>query len=236
MEQQRHEALLLDEGGADGSETLNGDSYEQSRVLRCVLAESQRSRDGVGLSSESGATHATSEDWAAQKHSASLPLRGPSSRHLCATNHGGLGLSSLTLTGLSLASLQPSNCSKRCGERPEAAAIVVAGNISLASGFVMSDATTMVMVPLLGRGVMSLVNCPKRYVTPQLSSFYGKAGVIFLFVSLKDYVAGRFSWVSDCQAIRVYEFTYTAMPFIEPWRGYGDRDLAPSSHDTMLVN
>lgn len=83
--QLRHGALLLGEDGAVESESPDGDFDEQLKVLRCVLAESRRSRDGVRSSSRSRAAHATSEDRAAQKRSGSLPLRGLSSRCPCTT-------------------------------------------------------------------------------------------------------------------------------------------------------
>lgn len=54
MEWWRHRTLLLGEGSANGSESLDGDSDEELKVLQCVLAESQRSKDGAGSSSGSG--------------------------------------------------------------------------------------------------------------------------------------------------------------------------------------
>lgn len=46
--------------------------------------------------------HATDEDGAVWKRSASLLLRGPSSKRSCATSDGGQGLSSSVSTGQSL--------------------------------------------------------------------------------------------------------------------------------------
>ena len=75
--------MLLGEGSADGSESLDNDFDEELKVLWHVLAESQRSRDGAGSSDGGSATCATSEDGAVWKRSASLPLQRPNSKHPC---------------------------------------------------------------------------------------------------------------------------------------------------------
>ena len=47
MEWLRHGALLLGEGGADRSESLDDDSDEELKVVQRILVESQRSKDGA---------------------------------------------------------------------------------------------------------------------------------------------------------------------------------------------
>lgn len=103
-ERWRHEALLVGEGGADGSSSPRVILIE-SKVLQHVLAESQRSIDRTWLSSGGRAARAVNEDGAVQRRLASLPVRRPSAKRSCTADHGGQGLSSSTLSSPSFVDL-----------------------------------------------------------------------------------------------------------------------------------
>lgn len=132
-------------------------------MLRHVHAKSQRSRDRAGSSSGGGAPCDVSEDRATRKHSALLPLRRPNLKCPFTTGGGSQGLSSSTPSGLSFVDLRPFDRGVGVGGRSKADTTVVAHGASL-------DALTVVVVPLLGRGVMSFIftpsiSCSKSYVT-----------------------------------------------------------------------
>lgn len=97
------------------------------------------------------------EDRAARKRSALIPLTRLSSKRPCTIGSGGQGLSSLTLFSPSLVDLELSDRGTRVGGRSKANVAIMAHGASLAFGPTTSGVATPIAVPLPGIGMTSLI-------------------------------------------------------------------------------